>query len=100
MRRASYQRGCLRTVTRKKGTSGRDYPWRELDTDGTVRGRSVVIGDIKQYSTEFRALDRLGRTGGPGPNAGKSKRLLDRTLHSPVISVSHPRRNSKENCFG
>jgi hypothetical protein len=103
MRRASYQHRCLRGVTRKNGTAEWEYLWYELETDGTVRRRSVVIGDIKQYPTDSQArwaLERLRLTSGPGPDAGKSKRPLDRPLHSPVISLSHPRRNSKENCFG
>jgi hypothetical protein len=103
MRRASHPRGCLHSVMRKNGTAVWEHRWREPDTDGTVRRRSVVIGDIKQYPTESqaqRALDRLRLTSGLCPDAGKSKRPLDRPLHSPLTSVSHPRRNSKENCFG
>jgi len=79
------------------------YRWHGFDFDGTVRRQSVVIGDIKQYPTESR--ERLARFHfrlniEVVPDAGKSKRPLDRRLHSPVISFSHPRRNSKENCFG
>jgi integrase len=74
MRRATYQRRCLRGLTRKNGTVVWEYRWRELDTDGTVTRRSVVIGDIKQYPTESqaqRAVDRLRLTinqsgGSPG----------------------------------
>jgi integrase len=74
MRRATYQRGCLRRLTRKNGTVVWEYRWRELDTDGTVTRRSVVIGDIKQYPTESqaqRAVDCLRLTinqssGSPG----------------------------------
>lgn len=42
-----------------------EHRWRELDTDGTMRRRSVVIGDLKQYPTESlaqRAVDRLRLT--------------------------------------
>ena len=103
MRRASYRHGCLRRVTCKNGTAMWQYRWHGFDFDGTVRRQSVVSGDIKQYPTESRerlALAHLRLTSGRVPDAGKSKRPLYRRLHSPVISFSHPRRNSKENCFG
>jgi len=61
MRRASYQRGCLRRLTRKNGTVVWEYRWRELDTDGTVRRRSVVIGDNKQYPNESEAQGAVDR---------------------------------------
>jgi hypothetical protein len=102
MRRASYQTDARR-VTCKNGTAMWQYRWHGFDFEGTVRRQSVVIGDIKQYPTESHerlALAHLCLTSGRIPDAGKSKRPLDRPLRSPVISVSHPRRNSKENYFG
>src|SRR5690348_11595953 len=65
MRRASYQRGSLRSVTRKNGTKVWEYRWREADLKGTVKRRSVIVGTVKKYPSESqaqRAVDALRLT--------------------------------------
>jgi hypothetical protein len=99
MRRANYPRGCLGSFARKNGSAlyrGRRARYR--------RYREAPVGYRRYQTISNRipaelALDRLRLTSGSGHDAGKS-RPLDRPLHSRVISLSHPRRNSKENCFG
>jgi excisionase family DNA binding protein len=46
-------------VTRKNGTVAWEYLWRELDTDGTVRPRSVVIDDISNIQRNPRRSGQL-----------------------------------------
>lgn len=65
MRRASYQRGSLRSVTRKNGNKVWEYRWREADINGTVKRRSLIVGTVKKYPTEShaqRAVDALRLT--------------------------------------
>lgn len=55
MRRAVYQRGCLRSITRKNGTVVWEYRWRELTQDGSVKRRAVIAGTLQDYPTESAA---------------------------------------------
>jgi hypothetical protein len=55
MRRATYQRGCLRSITRKNGTIVWEYRWRELQHDGIVKRRAVIFGTLEDYPTESSA---------------------------------------------
>ena len=55
MRRASYQRGCLRSITRKNGTIVWEYRWREVQQDGIVKRRAVIVGTLRDYPTESSA---------------------------------------------
>lgn len=55
MRRATYQRGCLRSITRKNGTTVWEYRWRELQQDGIVKRRAVIVGTLADYKTESSA---------------------------------------------
>jgi integrase len=55
MRRASYQRGCLRSITRKNGTTVWEYRWRELQHDGSKKRRAVIVGTLQDYPNESLA---------------------------------------------
>ena len=43
MRRTSYQKGSLRLADRKKGKVW-EFLWREVQLDGTIRRKHIVIG--------------------------------------------------------
>lgn len=55
MRRARYQRGSLRRIRRKDGTKVWEYRWRETQTDGTRKRRSMIVGSIEDYPSESLA---------------------------------------------
>jgi len=55
MRRASYQRGCIRNIRRKNGTTVWEYRWRETQSDGTRRRRAVIVGTLEEYPHESLA---------------------------------------------
>ena len=55
MRRARYQRGSLRIIRRKDGTKVWEYRWRETQSDGTRKRRSMVVGSIEEYPSESLA---------------------------------------------
>jgi integrase len=62
MRRARYQRGSLRQIRRKDGSKVWEYRWRETQTDGTRKRRSMIVGSIGDYPSESQAqaeVDRL-----------------------------------------
>ena len=55
MRRASYQRGSLRTIRRKDGSTVWEYRWRETQIDGTRRRRATIVGRLEDYPNESLA---------------------------------------------
>lgn len=55
MRRARYQRGSLRRIRRKDGTKVWEYRWRETQTDGTRKRRSMIVGSVEDYPNESLA---------------------------------------------
>lgn len=55
MRRAGYQRGSLRMLTRKDATKVWEYRWRETQSDGTRKRRSMIVGSIEDYPSESLA---------------------------------------------
>ena len=55
MRRARYQRGSLRIIRRKDGTKVWEYRWRETQSDGTRKRRSMIVGSIEDYPSESLA---------------------------------------------
>ena len=61
MRRTSYQQGSLRLAERKKGKVW-EFRWREVQFDGSIRRRNVVIGTMHEYpnaSSAQSAADAL-----------------------------------------
>jgi integrase len=65
MRRASYQRGTLRTIRRKDGSTVWEYRWRETQIDGTRRRRATIVGTLEDYpnaSLVQTAVDALRLT--------------------------------------
>jgi integrase len=55
MRRACYQRGSLRRIRRKDGTTVWVYRWRETQIDSTRKRRAIVVGSVEDYPTESLA---------------------------------------------
>jgi integrase len=55
MRRACYQRGSLRRIRRKDGTTVWVYPWRETQIDSTRKRRAIIVGAVEDYPTESLA---------------------------------------------
>src|SRR4029077_9914376 len=51
MRRTSYQKGSLKLADRKKGKAW-EYRWREVQMDGSVRRKNIVIGSLEEYPSE------------------------------------------------
>src|ERR1700690_1706780 len=65
MRRASYQRGTLRTIRRKDGSTVWEYRWRETQIDGSRRRRATIVGTLEAYpntSLVQTAVDALRLT--------------------------------------
>jgi len=56
MRRRRFQRGSLRTVERKDGTTAWEFRWREIQADGTRTRRAMIVGTLEEYPTESAAL--------------------------------------------
>jgi len=54
MRRTSYQKGSLRLADRKKGKVW-EFLWREVQLDGTIRRKHIVIGTHEDLPTESSA---------------------------------------------
>jgi integrase len=54
MRRTSYQKGSLRLADRKKGKVW-EFLWREVQVDGSIRRRHIVIGTQDDFPTESAA---------------------------------------------
>lgn len=55
MRRARYQRGSLRRIRRKDGTTVWVYRWRETQIDSTRKRRAIIVGAVEDYPTESLA---------------------------------------------
>src|SRR6516165_3076777 len=54
MRRTSYQKGSLRLADRKKGKVW-EFLWREVQLDGSIRRKHIVIGTLEELPTESSA---------------------------------------------
>jgi integrase len=54
MRRTSYQKGSLRLADRKKGKVW-EFLWREVQMDGAIRRKHIVIGTQEDLPTESAA---------------------------------------------
>jgi hypothetical protein len=54
MRRTSYQKGSLRLTDRKKGKVW-EFLWREVQLDGSIRRKHIVIGAQEEFPTESAA---------------------------------------------
>jgi integrase len=54
MRRTSYQKGSLRLADRKKGKVW-EFLWREVQLDGSIRRKHIVIGTFEELPTESTA---------------------------------------------
>jgi integrase len=55
MKRACYQRGSLRRIRRKDGTTVWVYRWRETQIDSTRKRRAIIVGAVEDYPTESLA---------------------------------------------
>src|SRR5208283_1441353 len=61
MRRTSYQKGSLRLADRKKGKVW-EFLWREVQLDGTIRRKHIVIGtqeDLPRESSAQAVVDAI-----------------------------------------
>src|SRR6516225_9939305 len=61
MRCTSYQKGSLKLAVRKKGKAW-EYRWREVQIDGSIRRKNIVIGTLEEFpnqSAEQAAVDAL-----------------------------------------
>lgn len=54
MRRTSYQKGSLKLADRKNGKAW-EYRWREVQIDGSIRRKNIVIGTLADYPNESAA---------------------------------------------
>lgn len=54
MRRTSYQKGSLRLADRKKGKAW-EFLWREVQLDGSIRRKHIVVGTLEDLPTESAA---------------------------------------------
>ena len=54
MRRTSYQKGSLRLADRKKGKVW-EFLWREVQLDGSIRRKHIVVGTLEELPTESSA---------------------------------------------
>src|SRR5467141_754006 len=54
MRRTSYQKGSLRLADRKTGKVW-EFLWREVQLDGTIRRKHIVMGTQEDLPTESSA---------------------------------------------
>ena len=55
MNRPRYQHGFFSRHKRKKGPEVWVYRWRDIDANGIPKMRALVVGSVKQYSTETAA---------------------------------------------
>ncbi len=55
MIRPRYQHGFFSRLKRKKGPEVWVFRWRDIDASGKPKMRSLVVGSVKQYSTETAA---------------------------------------------
>jgi integrase len=54
MRRTSYQQGSLKLAERKKGRVW-EFRWREVQIDGSIRRKNIVIGTLEEFPNESAA---------------------------------------------
>src|ERR1051326_20234 len=54
MRRTRYQHGSLKLAERKNGKVW-EFRWREVQLDGSIRRKNVVIGTLDEYPSESAA---------------------------------------------
>ena len=54
MRRTRYQQGSLKLADRKKGKVW-EFRWRDVQLDGTIRRKNIVIGTLDEYPSESAA---------------------------------------------
>lgn len=54
MRRTSYQQGSLKLADRKKGKVW-EFRWREVQIDGSIRRKNIVIGPLEEFPNESAA---------------------------------------------
>lgn len=54
-----YQRGHLRCVKRKNGSSCWEFLWREIGPAGKPKHRTLMIGTLEQYPTERFAANAV-----------------------------------------
>ena len=54
MRRTSYQKGSLKLADRRKGKAW-EFRWREVQIDGSIRRKNIVIGTLEEFSSESAA---------------------------------------------
>jgi len=54
MRRTSYQQGSLKLAERKKGRVW-EFRWREVQIDGSIRRKNIVIGTLDEFPNESSA---------------------------------------------
>ena len=54
MRRTSYQKGSLKLADRKNGKAW-EYRWREVQIDGSIRRKNIVIGTLEEFPNESAA---------------------------------------------
>jgi len=55
LNRPRYQHGFFSRHKRKKGPEVWVYRWRDIDANGKPKMRALVVGSVKQYSTETAA---------------------------------------------
>lgn len=58
MRRTSYQLGSLKRAKRKKGEVW-EFRWREVQIDGSIRRKNIVIGTLKDFPNESLARNAV-----------------------------------------
>ena len=54
MRRTSHQHGSLKLADRRKGRVW-EFRWREVQIDGSVRRKNIVVGTLQEFPTEAAA---------------------------------------------
>jgi len=54
MRHTRYQQGSLKLAERKKGKVW-EFRWRDVQLDGSIRRRNIVIGTLDEYPNESAA---------------------------------------------
>jgi hypothetical protein len=54
MRRTSHQHGSLKLADRRKGKVW-EFRWREVQIDGSVRRKNIVVETVEEFPTEAAA---------------------------------------------
>ena len=54
MRRTSHQHGSLKLADRRKGKVW-EFRWREVQIDGSVCRKNIVVGTLEEFPTESAA---------------------------------------------